>query len=751
MEATVDARRLDRWAAMALFAGCMIADVGAAAPTTAQERRETLFAGAPEWRTRRREELRQWFIDRRNANATSKARDRWRWAALLDAGDPESIERANAGLRDDPIGYGKGSFGLVELLVAEKLYGDRLEKATHDHIRECVTWAMDNPDKGIYGWAKWLLDPEKVEHISGSQCYYAATVGVLAGEVLNDNKLLEAGRLLLKKIVIARSYYGEDAEFNSYNYTAHGLNQMAPLQDLADDPESRLLARWLFARRALVTLSRFHPGSSQVAGPNSRGYASGQLGTGPLNLSLHDCLIPEGVVHDIAVAEKVNGGYTSGRQLRWLSTWDVPGYVLRIGTQKPYPCEVMSTIRDFGWNWKRSDGTRRVLRKGEDDLTTYLTADYALASSADISGYQPSGNHFIAHWPLEEKIDGLDDLRVFWSWYARDDGGPFVKKLVMRRGGIYRTIQHRNKVLALYQPKENITYNAGQVLNTEALALKFVLTAYRPVTGLWIGKQRVSMSQLPVGFREIEPIFLDDGTVYAAVLPLHVTDLGRDAAMRVTYDDQYKLLSVAYYNYRGEKRVFQWDELPRIRNGFAFEIAGKTQYRDFGAFCEHMGEARVTDVVEGNRREATFTSGDTSLLLRYDPVAAGSNTKFLPYQPGDAASIKRQINGKDIDYSHFRSTCAILSTEPKITVGNAMLTRQARVPIWLIQDPASENYAVWNFSGKTISFTLRTPQGQITAHDFHLGRLLVKGGMKPTVEVEQLPGHKARITQEWRK
>jgi hypothetical protein len=259
------------------------------------------------------------------------------------------------------------------------------------------------------------------------------------------------------------------------------------------------------------------------------------------------------------------------------------------------------------------------------------------------------------------------------------------------------------------------------------------------------------MNQLPKAFRRIEPIFLDDGTVYSAVLPLHVTDLGCDAAMRVAFDEQYKLLSVAYYNYRGKRRVFPWDELPRIRNGFAFEISGRKQYRDFETFRNHMGEAKVTDVVEGNQREATFTSGDTSLLLRYDPVAAGSNTKALPYKPGDTATIKRQINGKDIDYAHFRSTCAILSTEPKITVGNATLTRQTRVPIWLIKDPGGENYAVWNFSGKTISFTLRTPQGQITANDFHLGRLLVKGGTKPTLEVEQLPGHKARIARDWHK
>lgn len=37
---------------------------------------------------------------------------------------------------------------------------------------------------------------------------------------------------------------------------------------------------------------------------------------------------------------------------------------------------------------------------------------------------------------------------------------------------------------------------------------------------------------------------------------------------------------------------------------------------------------------------------------------------------------------------------------------------------------------------------------QITAHDFPLGCLLVECGRKPTVEVEQLPGYKPRITRE---
>lgn len=108
MAATVRVGRAIRWAA-ALLAVLMLADAGATATPTPHERRETLFANAPQWRQKRREGLRQWFLDRCSANTTSKARDRWRWAALLDAGDSESIKRANAGLRDDPIGYDKGS------------------------------------------------------------------------------------------------------------------------------------------------------------------------------------------------------------------------------------------------------------------------------------------------------------------------------------------------------------------------------------------------------------------------------------------------------------------------------------------------------------------------------------------------------------------------------------------------------------------------------------------------------------------
>ena len=47
METTVDVRRASRWVAMALLAGGMLADVGAAATPTPQQRRKALFADAP--------------------------------------------------------------------------------------------------------------------------------------------------------------------------------------------------------------------------------------------------------------------------------------------------------------------------------------------------------------------------------------------------------------------------------------------------------------------------------------------------------------------------------------------------------------------------------------------------------------------------------------------------------------------------------------------------------------------------------
>ncbi len=697
------------WLALAVL---LVAGQLSVADLTPAERRAAFLAGLPEWRKERREEVRRFLLD-------FPHRDRWKWAPLLDSDDPELIARGNAGLRDTA----RDALTATDFLLAEKLYGDKLEPATHEYLCGQLRQVLADPNAWPYSWPTWLMNPEGVDRPYGSQTYYTAMAGILAGEVLGDPKLLAAGKTWLRRLLVTRNLDGEDGEYNSPNYSTFGLVQQAVLADCADDPEARLLAQWLFARMYLMQLMRYHPPSNQVAGPHSRGYADQQLGTGSLNLTLHDTTIPAGVFFDLPLARKYNGGYGAHRMKDWLTTWHVPDYVAHLATDKPYPYEVLSTSWDGGWNWTRADGKRRIIQGGTRQHTTYLTEAYGLGTTDSLYLYQPSGNPFLAHWALAPQIKSVADFRLLWCWYARDDQGPFEEVLKLRRGGIFRSLQHRNKVLMLYQPKD-----LPEPLTTDALRLAFMLSAFRPVEEMWVGDQRFEAP--PATYDKTAPVFLSDGAVYAAILPLEVTDLGRDCAMRID-KDEHELLELSYYNYRGDQRTFSWDELPRIRNGFAFEIAARADYPSLAAFREHMLAAQVTDTMEGDEREAVFISGGDTLRLRFNPVTE--------------TVLARQVNGQEVKHQGMRSTCAVLSTEQEIALQAARITQPGNVGLWLLKHPLADDYAVWNLSGETVSFVLRAPAGTVRVENLGFGRLLLRGGAAPVLELEQLPGGAARI------
>lgn len=677
--------------------------------------RRAWFAGElPSWRVQRREELRRILLE-------FPHRDRWKWPALIDSEDPEMIRRANAGLRDtarEPLAFN-------DFVLAEKLFGDRLEPETREYMHRHMRDKLAEPEAWPYGWTRWLREPESLERPWGSQHYYAAMAGLAGGEVLNDPELFAAGRQLLYRLLAARNLDGEDGEYNSPGYTTFALTHCALMADYVDDPECRRLARFLYARMLLMQLSRYHPASQMLAGPYSRGYAAQMLGLGSFQLVLHDALLPGGAAHDVALARQYDGGYGAHRHKWWLYTGQVPAYVHRVAARKPFPYEVQSTSRDSGWNWRRPDGTARWFRPGKRDHTTYLTRSFAVSSSHDLYLYQPSGAHFLVHWPAAEPVLSTADYRVLWSWYARDDEGPFERKLHMRRGGVFRTLQHRNRVLAIYRPKD-----LPAPLTTTALRLSFLLNAFRPVTGLRVGGQEVRFSELPVTFPDVRPVFLEDGGIYAAILPLETTDLGRDCAMRISVNE-HRLLDISYYNYRGTERTFSYRELERIRNGFAFEMAAADAYPDPEAFRQHMAQARVSDILDGDVREATFDSGGNTLRLRFNPF-----TEEL---------ISRQVNGLDVDYAFFTSTCAVLSPEPEIRLGEAVLRHDGQAALWLLKDPERNDYAVWNLSDRTVALALQTPSGTVEAGNLGWARLLLRGGSDAGLEVEELPGRQAQI------
>ncbi|MHB9026140.1 MAG: hypothetical protein ACYC7E_18525 [Armatimonadota bacterium] len=680
------------------------------------------FAAVPEWTAGRKAALYQGLI------ADPKGADHYRVLPLLDSGDPALIARANAGLRSVKLA---GTWQGLVFLMAMKRFPARLEPATEEHIRAQFTKELSADNGWAYPWTGFLNHADRITPY-GNMAYHAAMMGIVGGEILGKPEVFAAGRTLLRNLILEGNKTGDEGEFNSLGYTSFSLVMAAEIAELAEDVECRALARWQRDRLLLLTLSRYHAPSNQVCGPHSRGYNDEHLGYGCItNLLLNDKIIPGGVFADPANGMKYHGGYPyPTQQVNGLLAYDIPDYLRNLGLHKPMPFETKSTVYDRGWNWRGSDGMKiiRLLKPGQRDLTTYIAPVYALGTSSGPYQFQYAGSYCSAYWAVAPKIASPADLHILWSELAFDDKGPFAEGIFGRRREMFRTIQSRNKALVMTYPLDQ-----GKPVTTDTLKMEIVCSAYRPLEELWVGEGRVDLTKLPVTFPAVQPLFLRDGPVYAAVLPLEITNLGREMAMRVNVDE-HKLLTVSYYNYKGAPKEFQPAEFRKISSGYAFEIAAKEDYKDFAAFRAQMGKARVTDSFQGDEREATFTSGADRLLLRFNPVVE--------------TEIARQINGQPAGpYVGLRSPCAVLAPGPAVTLGKAKLEWTPKTAqLWLVKDPGMEDYAAWNLSGEKVTLTLTNPAGKVQATDFGFGRLFLCGRANPKLEVEELPGVKAQIT-----
>ncbi|MFW5915658.1 MAG: hypothetical protein ACOCTQ_04215, partial [Planctomycetota bacterium] len=110
----------------------------------------------------------------------------------------------------------------------------------------------------------------------------------------------------------------------------------------------------------------------------------------------------------------------------------------------------------------------------------------------------------------------------------------------------------------------------------------------------------------PVTATDPEPMFLREGSVFVALLPLAVTDMGREQALWAGRRGRYLLVELI--NYAGADREFSEPELLSIRNGFAVCIE-EADGRDFDAWCEHAASAKVDDAVRHGQDVRTTKFG----------------------------------------------------------------------------------------------------------------------------------------------
>jgi len=105
-------------------------------------------------------------------------------------------------------------------------------------------------------------------------CVMGGIVTTLAGEILNDPRMLAYGRRRLAEVVTDHERIGSFNEYNSPTYTKVVLWDCEEALGCLKDKAARESVEYIFRQTWKVIADHFHPATGQWAGPHSRDYTS---------------------------------------------------------------------------------------------------------------------------------------------------------------------------------------------------------------------------------------------------------------------------------------------------------------------------------------------------------------------------------------------------------------------------------------------------------------------------------------------
>lgn len=229
--------------------------------------------------------------------------------ALLQAGGQEREKRAVdivdrvLGLQEtDPTDdyYGVWPW-LLEEPVREMAPPDRnwadfcgaiLAQMLIEHAGQLPESLRERMREGL-GHAAWEIFRRNVGPEYTNIAVMGAAVTLMAGEILDEKRLVDYGRERLSRFVRHARRHGGFNEYNSPTYTMVALHECERILQLVEDEEARHTAGRLRGWIWQVIGLHFHPRTRQWAGPHSRAYRD-RLG----EKELEELLVGAGVKED---------------------------------------------------------------------------------------------------------------------------------------------------------------------------------------------------------------------------------------------------------------------------------------------------------------------------------------------------------------------------------------------------------------------------------------------------------------------
>ena len=507
------------------------------------------------------------------------------------------------------------------------------------------------------------------------------TNSCLGGQLLGDDNSGQRGREKLVRWMAHMDTYGLPAEYNSPNYASVAVRVLGRLAELTEDEHTRIRARTMLARLGLSAALHIHPGIGCWAGPFSRTYS-----------------------HAVFNAS----AFSTDDVRAWLDGGQVPAWIGDLLQRPNVPQQIDETAH------------------GEEPvaLSTYHSPSFSLGvASCELKtqevifiALQSSVFHAQYRHPDSARCGVLfsryildDQWLSFQTTPSREPG-----QVVPEEGHFYG-VHERGRAIGLYAPR-------GLNAWTRRTSAKAVLvwTEIEQVDEIWIGQHKVDSP--PAAVPPGEVVVVGSGTLWTAVQPLELTDLGGGAPIRLVELGGH--LALEMYNYTGPAKTFWEMAKPgsfyqgQPRCGFYAELAERTSYASGANFAAEVASGALIDEAAP---PATYTTGsERTLRVEYarDDRILGIEVDLYEW------SLKRRwTQDGPLDWTMHESPYARQSASGQVCVGGATLTCD-KGPIWLCACPGGKRYVAAYSGIEMTSLRLEVPGDVVELAEMGAGTVI---------------------------
>jgi len=594
------------------------------------------------------------------------------------------------------------AFFQQDMTLAYRLYRDKLTPEGREKLAEWVRKEI-KPGSREHGM--------RFVHANDNWPFVGMQMLILGGESVGMKEVAAMATDRLEAYLDISRSLGLASEYNSPTYNPMSLVAVDSIAALSESLRTRVVARVIAERLYSEIALRFHAPSSQFGSPHSRAYMHDTMCIGSaLKYSLHP-LLPGGVLLDRESFPDIGPHLQSVAEETLLRRFFGP-HLAAVCETKPYPYLVQARqYRPY-----RQEGPD-TWPAGISDTVTYMTERYVVGTAQRTYGGGAGGTVFQAHWTKRApRAVQPGDMHTMYLRYRLNDELPPTKSSgVMTAAGYINPLQHRNTTIVLYRPR------LGSNGKMTSLCASALVPRGEQLDTVYVGYPMKKVTRLPLSRKEPATVFIKDGDVYLALVPLAVTDAKRIEALRIEHAAKHLIVSL--YNLQAKQaQTWSADVFAGTRNGFVIEVGDAKEYGSFEKFARIVGMAKVADTLEDGIRTVSYSREGRSMLVKVDVEAQ----RYLA----------REYDGKEYVGPMLRSPHQVASMEAELKLGDAMLTAAPGDPKFLTVEPTTGRYVVTYPFRFPTPLKLTTPGGRITCDGFRMGRVQYKPGTPALVVID---------------